>query len=218
LLAVGDLIQVAHGDQVNAHLVFRFKDGSVDDERTIYSQRGHFSLLTDHRVQKGPFFPHSLDVFTDVRRGEITVRSTGENGEVNIKIEHVDLPTDLANGLVTTLAKNLSPTTHATTVSMVVATPKLRIVHLEFTPQGKEPLLIAGSRRSATRFAVKAQLGGVTGIVAPLIGKQPKDGQIWILGGEAPAFVKADYQPYTDGPVCSIQLTSPVWPRESQAK
>ena len=32
LLAVGDLTETIQGDRVTSHLLFRFKDGSVDDE------------------------------------------------------------------------------------------------------------------------------------------------------------------------------------------
>jgi hypothetical protein len=31
-LASGDLIQVAHGDQVTSRLIFHFRNGSLDDE------------------------------------------------------------------------------------------------------------------------------------------------------------------------------------------
>jgi len=49
-------------------------------------------------------------------------------------------------------------------------------------------------------------------MVAPLIGKQPPNIQIWIIGGEAPAFVREQGPLYEGGPILNIQLTSPVWP------
>src|SRR5579863_8654718 len=54
VLASGDSVQVAHGDQVTTRTTFTFKDGSTDDETTVFSQRGAFRLITDRRVQKGP--------------------------------------------------------------------------------------------------------------------------------------------------------------------
>jgi hypothetical protein len=48
--------------------------------------------------------------------------------------------------------------------------------------------------------------------VAPLIGKQPANSQIWIIGGEAPAFVKEEGPLYEGGPIWTIQLTTPIWP------
>src|SRR5512146_2685159 len=46
-IADGEMKQVTKGDQVTDHLTFHFKDGSFYDERTIYSQSGHFKLLSD---------------------------------------------------------------------------------------------------------------------------------------------------------------------------
>jgi hypothetical protein len=43
------MMQDAHGDRVTMHLIFRFKDGSIYEETTSYSQRGTFRLLSDHR-------------------------------------------------------------------------------------------------------------------------------------------------------------------------
>jgi hypothetical protein len=60
-LADGQLTQEAQGDRVTAHLVFRFKDGSLYEDTTIFSQRGTFRLLTDHQIQKGPSFKQPVD-------------------------------------------------------------------------------------------------------------------------------------------------------------
>src|SRR5687768_4402547 len=57
LLAEGDLTQTVRGDQVTARLVFQFKDGSIHEETTVYSQRQRFQLISDRLVQKGPTFP-----------------------------------------------------------------------------------------------------------------------------------------------------------------
>src|SRR5665213_1293702 len=46
----GDLQQVAAGDRVTAHLNIRFKDGSIFDDTTVFSQRRMFHLLTDHVI------------------------------------------------------------------------------------------------------------------------------------------------------------------------
>ena len=173
-IAVGDSVQVVRGDRVISRLIFHFKDGSIDDEKTEFSQRGNFRLLTDHHIQKGPSFPHPMDTFIDARSGQITVRSTDKDGKKKITTDHLDLPPDLANGLILSLVKNIPPDKPETKLPMVVETPKPRIVQLVFSPQGEEPFSIAGSRRKAMRFTVKIELGGVTGVVAPLIGKQPK--------------------------------------------
>lgn len=209
-LASGDLIQVVRGDRLISNLVFHFKDGSIDDETTVFTQRGEFRLLRDHHVQKGPSFPHPMDVSIDVSSGQVTVRSS-DGGHEKIEKDHLDLPPDLANGLLLTLLQNLRPGAAETKVSYVAATPKPRLVKLAITPQGEETFRSAGVRHKATRYAVKVELGGLTGALAPLIGKQPKDIYVWILEGKAPAFVRMEGQLYLGGPVWTIELTSPVW-------
>jgi hypothetical protein len=215
LLAVGDLTEVIHGDRVTAHTVFRFKDGSVDDETAVYSQRGNLRFISDHHIQKGPSFPHPMDLAIDVGRGQVTSRSTDKDGKEEVKTDHMSLPPDLANGMVLAIAKNLPPDTPETTVSMLVATPKPRLVKLAISPRGEEPFSVLGSPRKALRFEIKIKLGGVAGVVAPLVGKQPPDIQIWIIEGPAPGFVKEEGPSYEGGPIWTIELASPAWPDSS---
>jgi hypothetical protein len=216
-LADGDLIQSTHGERVTSRLVFHFKDGSVHDETSVFSQRRNFRLLTDHLVQKGPAFPHPIEVSIDGSTGQVTVRNTGDDGKEKVTSERLDLPWDVANGLILTLLKNIPPGTPQTKVSMVAATPKPRLVKLAITAEGEEPFSIGGSSRKATRYAVKVEIGGAAGLVAPLLGKQPPDTHFWILGGEAPAFVKSEGPLFFGGPVWRIELVSPIWPRSPVA-
>jgi len=211
ILAVGDLFQVVRGGSVTSRLIFRFKDGSVDDETTVFSQRGNFQLITDRHIQKGPSFPQPMDLSIDVHRGQVTVRSTGKDGKEEVRTEHMDLPSDLANGMVLSIVKNIPPDKSETKVPMLVATPKLRLIKLAISPAGEDPFSLAGSSRKAMRYKVRIELGGIVGIVAPLIGKQPPNVQIWIIRGEAPAFVREEGPFYQGGPIWTIQLTSPVW-------
>ena len=55
--------------------------------------------------------------------------------------------------------------------------------------------------------------GGLAGLLAPLVGKQPKDASVWIIGGEAPGFVRSESQFYQGGPLWRIELASPDYPR-----
>ena len=55
-IATGDLIQEVKGYEVTSELVFHFKDGSIQDETTVFFQRRTFHLLTDHLVQRVPHF------------------------------------------------------------------------------------------------------------------------------------------------------------------
>jgi hypothetical protein len=213
-LAAGDLIQIVKGDRLVANLVFHFKDGSVDEETTVFSQRHDFRLISDHHVQRGPTFPHPMDVLIDASTGQVTVHST-DHGKDKIVTDHLDLQPDLANGLLFTLLKNIRPNVTETKVSYVAATPKPRMVKLSIKPEREDAFRTAGDLHKATNYDVKIELGGVAGVVAPLIGKQPKDIHIWILGGKAPTFVRMEGQLYEGGPVWTVELTSPVW-QESQ--
>jgi hypothetical protein len=210
LLASGDLTEVVHGNQVVAHLVFRFKDGSVDDDATVFSQRGTFRLISDHHIQKGPSFPHPANVLINTATGQVTVRYQDKDRE-KVETDHLDLPPDLANGILLILLKNISPDTKETKVSYVGAAPKPRLVHLSITPNGEETFSVAGARHKATLFRVKVEIGGIAGMIAPLIGKQPADTKIWVVGEGAPAFVRADQALYVGGPIWSIQATGPEW-------
>jgi hypothetical protein len=212
VLASGDLVQVARGGQVTARMLFVFKDGSIDDETTVFSQHGSFRLITDHHIQKGPSFPHPMDVLIDARSKQVTVRSTGKDGKEEVKTDHVDLPLDLANGMVPLVIENIGPNKTETTVSMLVAAPKPRLVKLVISSRGEDSFSLGSSSHKATHYEIKIELGGVAGIVAPVIGKAPPNIQIWIVGGDAATFVREQGPLYPEGPVTTIQLTSPVWP------
>ena len=103
VVASGDSFQVVRGSRVTSRTVFHFKDGSIDDETTVFSQRHTFQLISDHHIQKGPSFPHPMVVLIDVRTGQVTVHSTGKDGKEEVKTDHLDLPPDLVNGLVPVL-------------------------------------------------------------------------------------------------------------------
>ena len=216
-IADGDLIQRAQGDRVTSQLVFHFKDGSLNDETAVYSQRGEFRLVSDHLVQKGPTFPQPLDMTID-GRGEVTVRYTDEHGKPKVESEHLDLPADVANGVILTLLKNVRPDAPPKTVSFVAATPKPRLVKLAITNVRQEAFSTGGVRRTATHYALRVEIGGLAGLLAPLIGKQPPDSHVWILGGDAPALVRSEQALYLGGPVWRIELVSPQWPQEVRPK
>jgi hypothetical protein len=214
VIANGDLIQFLRGDRVTSRLVFHFKDGSLQDETAVFSERRRFRLLSDHLVQRGPSFPHPMEVSIDAASGRVTVRHR-DNGKEKIIKERMELPFDLANGMMVTLLKNIAPDAPPTTVSMVVATPKPRLVKLVITRMGDEPFSVGRASYKATRFNVKVEIGGLAGLIAKLVGKQPLDTSVWILGGDAPGFVRSEGQFYQGGPVWRIELASPDYPRAS---
>jgi hypothetical protein len=212
VVASGDSFQVVRGNRVTSRTVFHFKDGSIDDETTVFSPRHTFQLISDHRIQKGPSFPHPTDVLINAQTGEVTVHSTGKDGKEEVKTDHLNLPPDLANGLVPVVLQNLPTTAPVTTVSMVVVTPKPRLVKLVISNVGDDKCFVAGSSRKANRYDIKINLGGVAGVVAPIIGKAPPDIQIWTIGSDATTFARERGPLYPEGPMMTIQLASPTWP------
>ncbi len=213
ILADGDLIQTSSGDQVTTRLRFRFKDGSTHDETTVYTQKKSFRFVSDHVVQKGPAFKMAIDS-TISASGEVKIRYT-EDGKEKVIEDRLELPDDLANGMILTLVKNISPETPKTTVSMLAITPKPRLVKLEFIPTGEEPFSTPGFGRKAMHYLVKVNVPGIAGAIASLLHKIPPDSHIWILGGDAPAFVKAVTPLAQGGPLWRIELVSPIWPSGS---
>ena len=207
-LADGQMTQDAQGDRVTNHLIFRFKDGSIYEDTTVFSQRGTFRLLSDHLILRGPSFKQPVDTSINASTGQVKVRYTEDKGKEKVIAQRMELPPDVANGLLFTLMKDIKPSAPRTTVSMVATTPKPRLVKLAILPQGEEPFTIGSFHHKAMHYVVKVEIGGVTGFLARLIGKQPADTHVWVLGGEAPAFVKAEGPLYVGGPIWRIQLAS----------
>jgi hypothetical protein len=216
LLANGDLLQTAEGARVTSRLVFRFKDGSLHEETAVFSQRQQLRLLTDHLVQKGPSFPQPIDMTIDASKGQVTVHYADDRGQLKVDTQTLDLPPDLANGMILTVLKNANPAAPPKSVGFVAATPKPRLVKLKISSSGEEAFTTGTAARKAMHYVLRVDIGGAAGLVAPLVGKQPPDSHVWILGGDAPAFVKSEQPLYNGGPVWRIELVSPVWPAPSR--
>jgi hypothetical protein len=198
---------------VTSRLVFKFKDGSLHDETTVFSQRGHFQFVSDHLVQRGPSFPHEMDM---------TIRSTGnvrvrysEDGKPKEDAADMALPDDVANGGILALLKNVNPKAPPRSSSYVAATPKSTLVKLTLAVAGDERFATGTESRTAVHYVLKVDLGGLTGLLAGLFGKQPPS-HVWILADDVPAFVKSEQSLYTGGPVWRIELVAPVWRGQSE--
>jgi hypothetical protein len=154
--------------------------------------------LTDHLVQKGPSFPHPIEVSIDVSKGEVVIRSM-EDGKEKVATEHPDISEDDANGMILTLLKNISPATSKTKVSMITTSSKPQRVTLAIRPGDQQTFKIGEAVRKATNYIVKVEIGGVKA-VAPIVGKQPPDTHIWVFGGKAPTFLRSEGTLYQGGP------------------
>ena len=212
-LADGDLIQTSRGDRVTTRVVFHFKDGSIHDETVVFSQKERFRLISDHLVQKGPSFPHPIETSIDATSGLVTVKSRTEDGKEKLDQDRLELPPDVANGLMFTLLKNISPDPPGTTLSMVAATPKPLLVKLVLSPAGEDRVTLGSSTHKSIRYATQIEIGGIKGVLATLLGKKPPVTYVWMLSGEAPTFIKAEGPLFFGGPVWHIELACPDQPR-----
>ncbi len=213
-LATGELIQVARGSRVTARLVFHFPDGSVNEETTVFTQRGQFKLVSDHLVQKGPTFEKPLDATINAATGQVSVRYT-DDGKEKTESERMKLPPDIiTNGMLTALIKNLDPKAPPTVVPVVALTPKPRLVKLHIEHEGEDSFTFGSAARKAHRYVVKVEIGGIAGVIAPILNKVPPDSHVWVMGGEAPAFLRSENPFFAGGPLWRMDLLSPAWPGE----
>lgn len=217
-IAEGDLIETASGAKVKIQTSYHFHDGSYYEETTEFSQHEQFRFLSNHLAQKGPAFKYSLERSIDGSTGSVNVRYTDEAGKEKTESQHIDLPSDLANGMFLVLMKNIDPGRPQTAVSVVAGEPKPRLVKVIITPEGKAPFLIGRSKREGIEFDLKAHIEGVAGAIAPLVGKQPADTHIWVFEGAPSAVLKSEGPFEPDGPVWRIQNVGPAWPSDAAQK
>ena len=211
VIGSGEMSQVTSGERVTYRMTYRFKDGSLDDETAVFTQRGTFRFVSDHHIQRGPFFPKPFEM-TISADGNVTSRYPDSGGKLHVETAHLDLPPDFVSGFICTVMANLTPG-NSYHVALVAPTPKVRLIRLDITPEPAADFTISGVRYKSSVFRLHTQLGGVAGVVAPLIGKQPEDIFVWVAEGVAPAVVRATAQLCEGGPVVSIELAGGTFPR-----
>ena len=210
VLAHGELKQVVKPSDpvVMIDLQFRFKDGSFYREITKFTQKDVFRLVSDQVVEKGPSFKRDTETWIDAAAGKITVR-TMVNGEEKQVTKSLGVPSDAANGLLFTIAKNLDPSAAETVVSMVAASNKPRLVKLQITPANEKSVHEGPLSFKAQHYIVHIKIPGAAGVVAPLIAEKLPDIHLWVLKSESPTFIEFE-GPLSEGmPVWRIELTAP---------
>jgi hypothetical protein len=212
VLGYGELLELVRGERVSSRLTYRFRDGSVDDDTAIFSQRGIFHLVSDHHIQNGPFFSKPVDCMVE-SSGDVTIRTVKSDGKETIETSHIDLPPDVSNGFTGILLMNAPPSSAPFKLGLVAPTGKGRLIQLSVSLEGEEPFSpVLGVHRKATVFRIHSELGGVAGVVAPVIGKQPKDVFVWILEGKVPGLIR-EIGPLADGgPVVSVEPSGVSYP------
>jgi hypothetical protein len=218
-IAVGDQTNEVRGSVIHARTTFRFRDGSLDDEETWYRQGATFQLIRDHHIQKGPSFPKPIDIAIDVPGAQVTWMETSgkpDDGASQSKSQHMSLPADLANGMVPLLVQNLPRHAAEWKLAYLAIDSKPRIVTLDIKPDGSDKVLVGLDGREADRFNIHTDISGIAGVVAPIVGKQPRDLKLWFVGGAASVFVRLEGPFFQEGPVWTVTLAAPTWPSADQ--
>jgi hypothetical protein len=214
-LGRGDLIQVIRGGEVDSRMVFRFEDGSVFDERVVFTQERFFALERYNLTQRGPAFKEDVEVSME-RSGKYRVKAKPrEGGEEKTFEGTLDLPPDVYNGLVLTVLKNL-PKGAGETIHLVAFTPIPRLIQLELKPAGEDKVLVSDIVKTAAHYVFHPKLGVWLELFARILGRLPSDYNAWIIPDEVPAFVRFEGQLSPTGPVWRVELTVPRWPDEPQ--
>ena len=161
-IAHGELDQLVSGKDgvVTAVMNFHFNDGSSFREITKFTQHGEFRLVSDKVKQKGPSFKQESESEIDAEGGNITVR-TVDGEKANVTIKHMDLPPDVANGMLPVLIKNLSKPERPATVSMVAVGASPRLVHLNIVPQEETMLRYGSAVHKTQHFVFKIRSAGL---------------------------------------------------------
>jgi hypothetical protein len=210
-LAHGELVQTVNGDRVESRLSFRFRDGSRSDEKTSFTQAKVFVLKSYQVNQRGPSFPSPLEVTFDASSGRYTVR-TQEDGSASAKTLEgkVDFPSDVYNGMLSLLIRNL-PSAEGARVHMMAFTPKPRLVKVELVPAEEDTFYVGGARRRARQYRANLELPGLLGIAAAVVGKDPPDLRYWFTMGPVPSFLRFEGPFYVNGPIWRIEMDAPRW-------
>jgi len=209
MIASGDLRQTASSKGIEDRTLFQFKDGSVSEETVVFTQQKVFSMQSYQSVQRGPTFAKDEEILLERPSGKYRVKTKDhKDGKEKTIDGTLDLPSDVYNGMIFTVAKNL-PGATSKTIHVVAFTPEPRIIQLTIAPVGEKKVTVGGDTKSATQYVLHPQLGAWLKLFSNLTGRTPPDEHVWILADPIPVFVKFEGPLYISGPVWRIELASP---------
>jgi hypothetical protein len=208
-IADGEMIQKTRGELVEGQLIFRFKDGSLHDERVAFTQKQVFSLQSYKLIQRGPSFPATIDLAMERKTGEYRVQSAQSASTDTVLTGRIELPDDAANGMVVTLLRNL-PARHGETVHFIAFTPEPKVIELKLAPMTKTAVRIGDLAKQVTQYVLEPQLDSVTMFFGKLLGKLPRafHYHFWLLTDDVPAFGGFEGPLYLNGPMWRIEQTA----------
>ena len=209
LIASGDLFQSARSGEVESRMLLHFKDGSLFEEKVVFTQQRVFTLKDYRLMQRGPAFTDDTEISLERATGKYRVKSKAhKDGKEEVHEGTLDLPLDVYNGgmILTVAKKGASETVHT-----VAFTPKPRLIQLELTPAGEQKVLVGALARTATDYVFKPKLGVLLKLAATLLGRVPPDSHAWIVASEMPAFVRFEGPLSITGSVWRLEPTLPRW-------
>jgi hypothetical protein len=109
--------------------------------------------------QRGPISTEDTEISLERATRTYRVKTKAhKNGQKKVLEGTLDLPPDVYNGMVLTIAKNL-PKGASETVHMVAFTPAPRLIKLEVTPVDEHKALIGDLTKPAIHYLFKPRLG-----------------------------------------------------------
>jgi hypothetical protein len=212
VIAQGELRQKPAQGLIESRLSLAFKDSSHREEIAVFSQDKTFRIESYRLVERGPSFP-TAEITFDRKSGQYKARTQDKKGgEEQVAAGPLEMPADLYNGMALVLLKNLADGEKASG-QMAIFTPKPRLIRMDLNPEGDEMIRLGGTALTVRRYLVKLEIGGLTGVIASFIGKDPPDSRYWLATGEVPAFVRFEGALFLNGPRWRIEMTTPDWPR-----
>jgi len=212
IIGQGEMTQVVkEGDLVESQLVFRFKDGSLHDEKVAFSQQRVFTLISYRLLQRGPSFPDQIDISIDRGTAEYKVRSkAGEDGKEELVTGEFDLPKDTYNGMLIMMLKNLQKGTDET-VSVLAFTPGPQVIKVQLLVMGEQTVQIGEVSSKAMHYVFKPQIGMIRELLGKVAGKLPAQFHYdcWMLADEVSSFVKFEGPLQLMGSVVRIEPVNP---------
>lgn len=212
VIGQGELTQIVkEGGVAESRLVFRFKDGSLHDEKVAYSQQKVFTLIRYQLTQRGPSFPDQMDVLIDRGTSTYEVRAkAGENGTEKVLTGNLEVPKDTYNGMIVTTLLNLPKGTNET-VNVLAFVPEPTAISLELAFVGEQIVRVGDQSRKARHYAFKPDIGPIKKLLGTVLGKLPADFHYdcYILADEVPSFVRFEGPLQLMGPILNIELMSP---------
>jgi hypothetical protein len=198
-VAQGELLEVPKGAENHKVMVFRFDDGSVLQETTVFTQNGVYELRSYRLEQRGPAFGEDTDIYLERATGKYRVEiKPHRGGPAKVLEGQLDLPPDVYNGMLLTVLKDLPKGTRET-VHLVAFTPEPRIIQLEMSPVGEKSVRVGKVQMSAVHCVLKPKLGPWLRIFATLLGRAPPDSDVWMMSGDVPSFVGFEGQLFPTG-------------------